>query len=99
MTYHDVSVGLPSLLLACEMFLFALLVLYAFSASPYKMTSVARSMGASRALIEALDVRDLLSAFVRGPMRLVRSQKKAASKDEAARTVDRSQYENLEMAN
>ena len=98
MTYHDVSVGLPSLLLTCEMFLFALLVLYAFSASPYKNLRVARSMDTSGALIEALDVRDLLSAFIRGPMRLVRGQKNAASKDQAARAMDRSQYENLEMA-
>lgn len=76
MTYHDIKVGLPSLILGLEMPLFAILIFIAFSASPYYKSNVGQPAAAGPlvAIFEALNITDLLSCFVRGPMRLVRDQ-------------------------
>lgn len=76
MTYHDINDGLASLILACEMPLFALLMIFAFPSKPYKNNNKAAPVGPLRAIIQALDIRDLLGAIVRGPMRLVREQER-----------------------
>jgi hypothetical protein len=54
--------------------LFAILMLFAFPVSPY----VGRKSQASpfKAVFDAFNVTDLLSAFIRGPMRLVREQQR-----------------------
>jgi hypothetical protein len=74
MSYHDIDTGLAALILACEMPLFASLVFVAFSPLPYKSNGPAA--GPLSAIIDAFNISDLLSAFVRGPMRLVREQQR-----------------------
>jgi hypothetical protein len=74
MSYHDIDTGLAALILACEMPLFAGLVFAAFSPLPYKSNGPAA--GPLSAIIDAFNISDLLSAFVRGPMRLVREQQR-----------------------
>ncbi|KAL6705065.1 hypothetical protein ACN47E_007324 [Coniothyrium glycines] len=76
MTYHDINTALAPLLLAVEMPLFALLLAIAFRPSPSQQRGEPVA-GRSTALLEALDVRDLLGACVRGPMRLVKDQERA----------------------
>lgn len=76
MTYHDINDGLASLILACEMPFFAVLMLFAFPVTPYKNANKAASVGPVGAIVQALDIRDLLGAIVRGPMRLVREQER-----------------------
>ena len=76
MTYHDINDGLASLILACEMPIFALLMVFAFPSKPYKNSNKVASAGPVKALIEAFDIRDLLGAIVRGPMRLIREQER-----------------------
>ncbi|KAF2634309.1 hypothetical protein P280DRAFT_485559 [Massarina eburnea CBS 473.64] len=73
MTYHDIKAGLPSFILALEMPLFAIVIALAFPASPYKLGQ-SPVAGPATALFQALNITDLLSCFVRGPMRLVRDQ-------------------------
>lgn len=75
MTYHDVNTGLASLILAVEMPIFAILLAVAFSPAPYKQQD-GPAAGPLTAIVEAFDIRDLLSAFVRGPMRLLREQQR-----------------------
>lgn len=75
MTYHDINTGLASLILACEMPIFALLLAIAFSPAPYKNQD-GPAAGPLVAIVEAFNITDLLSAFVRGPMRLVRDQQR-----------------------
>ena len=72
MTFGDIQTGLPSLILACEMPIFAILLFISFPASPYK--GAKPQHGIFTALFQAINLRDLLSAFVRGPMRMVREQ-------------------------
>lgn len=74
MTYHDIDTGLASLILACEMPLFAILIFIAFSAKPYSKNGPAA--GPLNAIVDGFNITDLLSAFVRGPMRLVRDQQR-----------------------
>lgn len=74
MTYHDIDTGLASLILACEMPLFAILIFAAFSVKPYSKNGPAA--GPLSAVVDAFNITDLLSAFVRGPMRLVRDQQR-----------------------
>jgi hypothetical protein len=73
LTYHDIH-ALPSLILACEMPIFAVLLAVSFPISVYKGEERKPAAGSFNAIVEALDVRDLASAFVRGPMRLLREQ-------------------------
>ena len=72
MTFEDIQTGLPPLILACEMPLFSILLFFCFPASPYR--NAKSRHGVFTAIFQALNIRDLLSAFVRGPMRLVREQ-------------------------
>jgi hypothetical protein len=74
MTYHDVNTGLASLILACEMPIFSILMLFAFPPTPYRSNGPAA--GPLSAILDAFNISDLLSAFVRGPMRLVREQQR-----------------------
>jgi hypothetical protein len=80
LTYHDINDGLASLILACEMPIFALLMLFAFSPKPYKNTNKVAAVGPLKALVDALNITDLLGACVRGPMRLVREQEREISR-------------------
>ncbi|KAJ4299331.1 hypothetical protein N0V90_004576 [Kalmusia sp. IMI 367209] len=74
MTYHDIKVALPSLLLACEMPLFAILLFFAFPVSVYKSDGLTPAAGPLTAMVQAFNITDLMSSFLRGPMRLVREQ-------------------------
>lgn len=74
MTYHDIVVSLPSLLLACEMPFFAILLFIAFPVSTYKNAGTTPAAGLVTAMVQAFNITDLLSSFVRGPMRLLREQ-------------------------
>lgn len=76
MSYHDIKVALPSLILACEMPLFSLLLFFAFPVSVYKNGSegMGPAAGPITAMVQAFNISDLMSCFVRGPMRLVREQ-------------------------
>lgn len=76
MTYHDVKTALPSLLLACEMPLFSVLLFLAFPVSVYKngAEGMRPAAGPVAAMVQAFNITDLMSCFVRGPMRLVREQ-------------------------
>ncbi|ORY11735.1 organic solute transporter Ostalpha-domain-containing protein [Clohesyomyces aquaticus] len=87
LSYDDISVGLPSLALACEMPLFAGLLFYAFTASPYKGRKVLSGNGPVRAVVDAFNLLDILSAFVRGPMRLVREQKKGMMREDSVQLM------------
>lgn len=74
MTYHDIKDALPSLMLACEMPLFALLLLRAFPVGVYKAEGCSPAAGPITAMTQAFNITDLLSCFIRGPMRLLREQ-------------------------
>jgi len=84
MTYHDVNTGLASLILACEMPLFAVLLLFAFSPLPYKQQG-SPAAGPLSAIVDAFNLSDLLSAFYRGPMRLVRDQQTQIRRQDSVR--------------
>ncbi|KAF2175729.1 hypothetical protein K469DRAFT_55088 [Zopfia rhizophila CBS 207.26] len=96
MTYHNITVGLPNLVLACEMPLFAIWLLFSYSASPYKNTKLATNQGHLKALAQALDLRDILSAFVRGPVRLLREQKGYGKANNIRLMNGPPSYENME---
>ncbi|KAF2030266.1 hypothetical protein EK21DRAFT_112184 [Setomelanomma holmii] len=83
MTYHDVNTGLASLILACEMPIFSILMLFAFPPTPYKSNGPAA--GPLSAIVDAFNISDLLSAFVRGPMRLVRNQQRQILRQDSMR--------------
>lgn len=76
LSYHDVTVAIPSLVLSCEMPFFAVLILFAYNTKPYAMRNMEYVGGplGLRAIFQALNMMDILSAFVRGPMRLLRGQ-------------------------
>ncbi|KAF1972725.1 hypothetical protein BU23DRAFT_467256 [Bimuria novae-zelandiae CBS 107.79] len=78
MTYHDIKVALPSLLLACEMPFFSVLLFCAFPVGVYKdgKEGVSPVVGPLMALAQAFNIMDLMSCFVRGPIRLVREQQR-----------------------
>lgn len=84
MTYHDVNTALASLILACEMPIFACLLVYAFSPVPYKNQGNPAA-GPITAIVDAFNISDLLSAFVRGPMRLVREQQRQILRQDSMR--------------
>ena len=86
MTYHDINTGLASLILACEMPLFAILLLFAFSPLPYKQQD-SPTAGPLNAIVDALNLSDLLSAFYRGPMRLVRDQQTQIRRQDSVRVA------------
>ena len=74
MSYHDVNTGLPALMLSCEMPIFAILIVFDFPVTPYKSNGPAA--GPLSAIVDAFNITDILGAFVRGPMRLVRDQQR-----------------------
>lgn len=76
MTYHNIKTALPSLILACEMPLFALLLVFAFPVGVYKAEGCSPSAGPLSAMAQAFNITDLMSCFVRGPMRLIREQQR-----------------------
>jgi len=55
---------------------FAVLILFAYNTKPYAMRNMEYVGGplGLRAIFQALNMMDILSAFVRGPMRLLRGQ-------------------------
>ncbi|KAJ8116211.1 hypothetical protein OPT61_g2311 [Boeremia exigua] len=83
MTYHDINDGLASLILACEMPIFALLMIFAFPSKPYKNVNKAAPVGPVGAIVQALDIRDLLGAIFRGPMRLIREQEREMRREDS----------------
>jgi hypothetical protein len=83
MTYHDINTALPKLILACEMPIFAILIFVAFAPAPYKKSSPAAT--SLSAIVDAFNISDLLSAFVRGPMRLVRDQQRQILRQNSVR--------------
>ncbi|CAN9148750.1 unnamed protein product [Alternaria alternata] len=84
MTFHDINSGLASLILACEMPIFAVLLLFAFSPLPYKQQG-SPAAGPVSAVVDAFNISDLLSAFYRGPMRLVRDQQRQIMRQDSMR--------------
>lgn len=87
LTYRDITVGIPALALSLEMPPFTLLMLYAYSSKPYESTKLRLGfrggfMG-GKAILEALNMTDILSAFVRGPMRLVREQEQMVIREDS----------------
>jgi hypothetical protein len=83
MSYHDVNTGLASLILALEMPIFAVLMFVAFSPAPYTRNGPAA--GPLSAMVDAFNITDLLGAFVRGPMRLVRDQQRQILRQDSMR--------------
>ncbi|KAF2755786.1 DUF300-domain-containing protein [Pseudovirgaria hyperparasitica] len=73
MSYADINEALPSLLISCEMPFFAVFFFYAFGAGRYKAkVTKLESRACFRAIIDAANVSDIFSAFVRGPVGLLR---------------------------
>lgn len=85
MSYHDVNTGLPALILSCEMPIFAILIVFAFPATPYKTDGPAA--GPLNAIVDAFNITDILGAFVRGPMRLVRDQQRQILRQNSMRVA------------
>ncbi|ENI06331.1 hypothetical protein COCC4DRAFT_135661 [Bipolaris maydis ATCC 48331] len=84
MTFHDINTGLASLILALEMPIFAILLVFAFPPRPYKAQG-GPAAGPLNAIIDAINITDLLSAFYRGPMRLVRDQQRQILRQDSMR--------------
>lgn len=95
MSYHDINTGLASLILSCEMPIFAILLLFAFPPMPYT-GNAGPVAGPMTAIVEAFDIRDLLSAFFRGPMRLVRDQQRQILRQNSMR-IDMGHLSDEEM--
>ena len=78
MSYHDITIGLPNFILACELPFFAAMIMVAYSIKPYTSLKMGRAYqggpGGIKAIVAALNYSDILSSFFRGPMRLVREQ-------------------------
>ena len=83
MTYHDINTGLASLILACEMPIFAILIFIAFSPAQYSRNGPAA--GPLSAIVDAFNITDLLGAFIWGPMRLVRDQQRQILRQDSMR--------------
>ncbi|CAA9962633.1 Solute-trans-a domain containing protein [Pyrenophora teres f. maculata] len=95
MTFHDINTGLASLILACEMPTFAILMIVAFSPQPYKYQG-GPAASPLNAIFDACNISDLLSAFFRGPMRLVREQQRQILRQNSMRIELVSSYDNEE---
>jgi hypothetical protein len=63
--------------------LFAILMFVAFSAQPYKGSRPAA--GLVSAIVDAFNLGDLIGAFARGPMRLVRDQQRQILRQDSVR--------------
>lgn len=83
MNYHDINDGLASLILACEMPIFAILMFFAFPSKPYQNSNKAAPVGPLTAIIQAFNITDLLRALVRGPMRLIREQEREMRREDS----------------
>ena len=64
-TYFDFALGTPAFMTCCEMFIFSVLFIWAFSFSPYK---AARQGGAhkhsvGRAIVDVFNITDILQGF------------------------------------
>jgi hypothetical protein len=66
--------------------IFAILIAVAFSTKPYKKAG-GPAAGPLNAIVDAFNITDLLSAFVRGPMRLVRDQHRQILRQDSMRLV------------
>jgi hypothetical protein len=73
LTFNDLSRGLPSLILSCEMVFIAPFFLHAYSVAPYKLGGAAAVTGAyyggssgTKAILAALNIFDIVVALVRG---------------------------------
>ncbi|KAF1935384.1 hypothetical protein EJ02DRAFT_389272 [Clathrospora elynae] len=84
MSFHDVNTSLASLILACEMPIFAVLLIFAFPPLPYK-NQASPAAGPLSAIVDAFNITDLLSAFIRGPMRLLREQQRQILRQDSMR--------------
>ncbi|KAF2758959.1 hypothetical protein EJ05DRAFT_509836 [Pseudovirgaria hyperparasitica] len=86
MTWDDVVYGLPNLVICCEMPLFALLFLWTFRIAPYRITEDddPREYRGGRfglvAMGEALNIADILSTFIRGPVHMLKHQEQMVEK-------------------
>lgn len=96
MNYHDINDGLASFILACEMPIFAVLMLFAFPSKPYKNSNKAAAVGPLIAIFQTLDIRDLLSAIIRGPMRLIREQEREIRREGSMKMQMQGGHEALE---
>ncbi|PSN72265.1 hypothetical protein BS50DRAFT_569796 [Corynespora cassiicola Philippines] len=85
LSYRDLQTALPSLLLACEMPIFAILLFFAFPVAPYQNNGRAPAHGPLVALWHAFNVSDIFSAFLRGPMRLVREQQRGLIRQDSVK--------------
>jgi hypothetical protein len=63
--------------------IFAILMFIAFSAQPYK--SGGPAAGPVSAIVDAFNLGDLIGAYVRGPMRLVREQQRQILRQDSVR--------------
>jgi hypothetical protein len=95
LSYHDVTVGLSMLILSLEMPFFAIFMLFSFSCKPYKRGSSRYHGGplGMKAIIEALLITDIISAFVGGPVRYVRNAKASQKGEESIAFVTNQPYE------
>jgi len=68
LTVHDLATGIPALMLACETAIAAPFFLWIYSVRPYmvKGASGRKYQGVVRALIEAVDLGDMVRELVRG---------------------------------
>jgi len=68
LTFHDLTNGIPSLLLGCEVALLSPFFLYAYSYKPYVIRSASPSgyLGSFRAILSALNVVDIIMGMVEG---------------------------------
>ncbi|KAF2488958.1 hypothetical protein BU16DRAFT_432529, partial [Lophium mytilinum] len=82
LTYQNIKVGVPNLLLCCELPFFTAFILYAYRITPYSKNKLGSPRhGAIVAILQALNYTDILSAFVKGPMKLIKDQEGVKQRD------------------
>ncbi|KAF2802925.1 uncharacterized protein BDZ99DRAFT_468590 [Mytilinidion resinicola] len=82
LTYNNIQVGVPNLLLCCELPFFSAFILYAYRVTPYSKAKLGSpKYGAFAAIIQALNYTDILSAFFKGPMKLIKDQEGVKGRD------------------
>ena len=95
MTYEDLVTALPSLILGCEMPIFAALLFFSFPVTPY--LNGQKKGGPFKAIVDALNYSDILSALIRGPMRLVRGQQMNIARADSMPLVNQQQYQQYQQ--
>ncbi|KAF2654308.1 hypothetical protein K491DRAFT_475875 [Lophiostoma macrostomum CBS 122681] len=90
MSYDDLTTALPQLVLACEMPIFAVLLFFAFPTTPYQNAPIAQGTNFFIAVGQALNITDLISCFIRGPMRLLREQSRGMVRQDSIPLVQSS---------